>query len=124
MRLLGGLSQTYGDLWSWDGQRLEIFNPCTNQSRASCYYPAQKATLDGAIACLKDRPSEGYSSEPSATRKWSLADGVHSMADGSSGAVAKALSGTKAVWSLAASRRLQWVVGSKEYPALSTPACP
>jgi hypothetical protein len=46
------------------------------------------------------------------------------MEDRSSGAVGKALSETKAARSFAAAGSLQRVMGSKEYPALSTPACP
>lgn len=46
---LWGLSQTYGNLWSWDGQRTEPSCPCTNQSLASGYHPAQKVTFHEVI---------------------------------------------------------------------------
>lgn len=80
----------------------------------------QKVTKYEAIPCLKDRPSEGtdLSHPQPGGEVIPSADGVHPVEDQSLGAVAKALSGTKAT------RRLQWVVGSKEYPELSTPACP
>lgn len=51
-------------------------------------------------------------------------DGTHPMQDQSTGALAKAPSGTVAATSSAAIRRPQWMVGSKEYLALRIPASP